>query len=56
MSRDHVISVNPATKTLFVAGGKWTTYREMAEDAVDEAIKLMSPPRAEMGRRSMLIS
>lgn len=23
---------------VFASGGKWTTYREMAEDAVDEAI------------------
>lgn len=28
-SRDHVISHNPKTGMVFVAGGKWTTYREM---------------------------
>ncbi len=27
---------------LTCAGGKWTTYRQMAEDAVDEAIKVFS--------------
>eukprot|EP00658_Telonema_sp_P-2_P083178 TRINITY_DN8940_c0_g1_i1.p1 TRINITY_DN8940_c0_g1~~TRINITY_DN8940_c0_g1_i1.p1 ORF type:complete len:592 (+),score=171.29 TRINITY_DN8940_c0_g1_i1:110-1885(+) len=39
VSRDHVISVEPVTKTVFVAGGKWTTYREMAEEAVDKIIE-----------------
>jgi glycerol-3-phosphate dehydrogenase len=27
---------------MFVAGGKWTTYREMAEDAVDKAIEMLA--------------
>ena len=39
-SRDHIISVNPKTKTIFIAGGKWTTYREMAEDAIDKVIEV----------------
>ena len=29
------------TDIVFVAGGKWTTYREMAQDAVD---KVSHPP------------
>ena len=29
VSRDHVISHNIDTGTVFAAGGKWTTYREM---------------------------
>lgn len=29
VSRDHVISYNKETGVVFVAGGKWTTYREM---------------------------
>ncbi|KAJ1431842.1 FAD dependent oxidoreductase-domain-containing protein [Ochromonadaceae sp. CCMP2298] len=37
-SRDHVISYNPASGTVFVSGGKWTTFREMAEDAVDKVL------------------
>lgn len=28
-SRDHIISHNKCTGTVFIAGGKWTTYREM---------------------------
>ncbi|RDW76210.1 glycerol-3-phosphate dehydrogenase GUT2 [Aspergillus mulundensis] len=36
--RNHLISVSPSG-LLTCAGGKWTTYRQMAEEAVDEAIK-----------------
>jgi len=35
VSRDHVISENPETGVIFIAGGKWTTWREMAEEVVD---------------------
>jgi glycerol-3-phosphate dehydrogenase len=38
-SRDHVVSVDPASGLMFVAGGKWTTYREMAEDAVNQVVQ-----------------
>ncbi|SPO07187.1 related to glycerol-3-phosphate dehydrogenase precursor [Cephalotrichum gorgonifer] len=36
--RSHLITVSPAG-LLTCAGGKWTTYREMSEEAVDQAIK-----------------
>jgi glycerol-3-phosphate dehydrogenase len=36
--RSHLVTVSPSG-LLTCAGGKWTTYRQMAEDAVDEAIK-----------------
>ncbi len=39
LSRDHTIEVSPSG-LLTIAGGKWTTYRRMAEDAVDHAIVL----------------
>ncbi|MCO5589340.1 hypothetical protein L7F22_043306 [Adiantum nelumboides] len=39
ISREHVVCPGP-DGMLTVAGGKWTTYRSMAEDAVSEAIKL----------------
>ena len=39
-SRDHIVSTNPSTGITFVTGGKWTTYREMAEDAVDRVVEL----------------
>ena len=39
ISRDHIISTNPVTGITFIAGGKWTTYREMAEDVLDKVIE-----------------
>ena len=39
LSRDHTIEIS-ASGMLTIAGGKWTTYRHMAEDAVDHAIVL----------------
>ncbi len=50
--RNHLVTFSDSG-LLTCAGGKWTTYRQMAEDAVDDAIKhyhlqtspLMSAPR-----------
>jgi glycerol-3-phosphate dehydrogenase len=39
ISRDHVIHVD-TSGLLTITGGKWTTYRHMAEDTVDHAITL----------------
>jgi glycerol-3-phosphate dehydrogenase len=39
LSRDHTIHVS-RSGLLTIAGGKWTTYRRMAEDAVDRAAAL----------------
>ena len=39
LSRDHVIDVD-RSGLLTITGGKWTTYRHMAEDCVDHAITL----------------
>ncbi|KAL6552821.1 Glycerol-3-phosphate dehydrogenase sdp6, mitochondrial [Orobanche hederae] len=38
ISRDHVVSED-FLGLVTITGGKWTTYRSMAEDAVDAAIK-----------------
>ncbi len=38
LSREHAV-VSPVPGLVIVAGGKYTTYRVMAEDAVDEAVK-----------------
>jgi glycerol-3-phosphate dehydrogenase len=43
ISRSHKIYKSPAG-LLTVTGGKWTTYREMAEDAVNRAIKMANLP------------
>ena len=45
LSRDHTIHVD-ATGLLTIVGGKWTTYRHMAEDAVNHAARLARLPRA----------
>ena len=36
LSRDHTILISNSG-LLTIAGGKWTTYRKMAQDAVDQA-------------------
>lgn len=38
ISRDHKLIVDQSN-LITITGGKWTTYRKMAEDTVDEAIK-----------------
>nr|CAG8518781.1 12892_t:CDS:2 [Entrophospora candida] len=37
--RSHMINVSDS-KLITIAGGKWTTYRAMAEDTVDKAIEV----------------
>jgi glycerol-3-phosphate dehydrogenase len=37
LSREHVVA-HPAPGLVVIAGGKYTTYRVMAKDAVDEAV------------------
>ncbi|MFD7310725.1 glycerol-3-phosphate dehydrogenase/oxidase [Promicromonospora sp. NPDC059942] len=39
ISRRHLVEVSPSTGAVNVLGGKLTTYRTMAEDAVDLAVK-----------------
>lgn len=39
LSRDHTIEIDKSN-LLTITGGKWTTYRRMAEDAIDQAAKL----------------
>jgi glycerol-3-phosphate dehydrogenase len=39
LSRDHVIHID-RSGLVTIAGGKWTTYRHMAEDCVDQAATL----------------
>ena len=40
LSREHVIRIS-ASGLLTITGGKWTTYRKMGEDVVDQAIQLV---------------
>ena len=43
LSRDHVINID-RSGLITVCGGKWTTYRHMAEDCVDQAATLAQLP------------
>ncbi len=43
LSRDHVILVSKSG-LITIAGGKWTTYRKMAEDVISKAIEVGSLP------------
>ncbi|HXF15162.1 MAG TPA: glycerol-3-phosphate dehydrogenase/oxidase [Terriglobales bacterium] len=45
LSRDHVIHID-TSGLMSIAGGKWTTYRHMAEDCVDQASTLAQLPEA----------
>jgi glycerol-3-phosphate dehydrogenase len=55
LSRDHVINVGPSG-LLTITGGKWTTYRKMALDAVDHAVKLgkLQPAQKSQTERTVL--
>ncbi|KAG5474256.1 hypothetical protein LSCM1_03035 [Leishmania martiniquensis] len=44
--REHVIAVDSRSHMLNITGGKWTTYRKMAEEAVDELQKTIMKGRA----------
>ena len=43
LSRDHTIHID-GSGLLTIAGGKWTTYRNMAEDCVNQAATLARLP------------
>jgi glycerol-3-phosphate dehydrogenase len=45
LSRDHVIQID-RSGLVTVCGGKWTTYRHMAEDCVDQAATLAQLPES----------
>jgi glycerol-3-phosphate dehydrogenase len=45
LARDHLITIG-GSGMITITGGKWTTYRKMAEDAVDIAIKFAGLPKA----------
>ncbi|XP_067629001.1 glycerol-3-phosphate dehydrogenase, mitochondrial isoform X1 [Eurosta solidaginis] len=48
LARNHIVHVSPSN-LVTIAGGKWTTYRAMAEHTLDAAIKAcnLKPERAE---------
>ena len=46
ISRDHSISISKSG-LISISGGKWTTYRRMGEDAIEQAILLRNLPKSE---------
>jgi glycerol-3-phosphate dehydrogenase len=52
LSRDHTIHIDSAG-LITIVGGKWTTYRHMAEDCVNHAITLGTLDDAECVTRSL---
>ncbi|HEV7929605.1 MAG TPA: glycerol-3-phosphate dehydrogenase C-terminal domain-containing protein, partial [Nitrosospira sp.] len=54
LSRGHTIEIDGAG-LLTITGGKWTTYRSMAEDAVNQALKLGGLEERKPGTESLRI-
>lgn len=54
LSRDHVIQID-RSGLVSIMGGKWTTYRHMAEDCVDQAATLAQWPERACRTRNLHI-
>jgi glycerol-3-phosphate dehydrogenase len=54
ISRSHKITVTPSG-LLSIIGGKWTTYRKMAEDTVNRAIQIGKLPKVSCLTRNIHI-
>ncbi len=54
LSRDHVIHID-RSGLMTICGGKWTTYRHMAEDCVDQATTLAQLPERPCVTRELKI-
>lgn len=52
LSREHAIEVS-ASGLITITGGKWTTYRKMAQDALDTAIDAAGLPKAACTTQSL---
>jgi glycerol-3-phosphate dehydrogenase len=54
LSRDHTIIVSKYG-LITITGGKWTTYRKMAEDAVDNAVFVARLPKRDCITKHLII-
>lgn len=54
ISRDHKLIVHDS-KMITITGGKWTTYRKMAEDTVNKGIQTVGLPWADCKTASLRI-
>lgn len=52
--RDHEVEYDPVSGLFSLLGGKWTTYRLMARDAVDAICKTMQLPTASITASHLL--
>ncbi|MCJ8502842.1 glycerol-3-phosphate dehydrogenase/oxidase [Desulfatitalea alkaliphila] len=54
LSRDHTIHIS-RSGMITIAGGKWTTYRQMAEECIDHALALTDLPLRSCATKSLNI-
>ncbi len=54
ISRNHVIEISDS-KLITIAGGKWTTYRAMAEDTVNALLKTFDLPHQECKTEDLIL-
>ncbi|XP_055870450.1 glycerol-3-phosphate dehydrogenase, mitochondrial-like isoform X2 [Biomphalaria glabrata] len=55
IARNHIIEVSK-NKLITIAGGKWTTYRRMAEETVDKAIEVCKlTPQGQCRTKGLLL-
>ncbi|MCF0073805.1 FAD-dependent oxidoreductase [Dyadobacter sp. CY261] len=54
--RDHEVEIDEISNLVSLLGGKWTTYRLMAKDTIDEAQYLLGEPRNECGTESHILA
>ncbi|NNE36656.1 MAG: glycerol-3-phosphate dehydrogenase/oxidase [Rhodothermales bacterium] len=52
ISREHVVSIS-RSGLVTIAGGKWTTYRQMAQDTIDQAAAIGQLPFTDSKTRSL---
>jgi len=55
ISREHAILIDPVSGLLTIAGGKWTTYRRMGEQVVDNAETLAGLEQVECSTKRLPI-
>ncbi len=54
LSRDHTIFISKSG-LITIAGGKWTTYRRMAEDVINKAIAVGNLPERQCITKTLLL-
>jgi len=55
LARNHIVHVSDS-KLITIAGGKWTTYRSMAEETIDAAVKACElNPKGPSATKGLLI-